>query len=474
MTLRRTFATALLGSLPALTLALPIGNSTHLPPSPQNALSTESSPTFSHNHQQITSFTIFGDSLSDTGNVQLLLEILSGRKNPDLIFKPFNADLNYSGIEKFLGYLGIKIKGLVHLENDIARNLIRILNRIYRIPVYPDSNYYKGRFSNGPVWNEWLAPMMNVPVDDPERYINRAYGGSWAIDFRDDLKIRWNHLKEDIVRLINGKLIPPDQERLVNAYLDEYPDKINSQNHPDGGQAFAFFYGANDYLNDYQNVDRVVDRIFDQVIRVTEYLDKAPSRLPDWIVIANLPPLHRAPRFVHATVTERKKVEKVINAHNTLLEQRYREIRANYRGRVNIRFMDSYGLVTQELDSNEYKNTTDACYDDDLPTFLHDGIRLASVDTQLKRQAPVKPCAHPEDYAFWDGLHPSAKMHARIAWRLCENQLFQEMGAKCSGIPDFDNPDAFPENSQEPLSDNFSSETNRRNFHPPARPPAPQ
>jgi len=43
------------------------------------------------------------------------------------------------------------------------------------IPVIPKASvYYEGRFSNGPVWIDDLALAMNVPQE------NYAYGGAWA------------------------------------------------------------------------------------------------------------------------------------------------------------------------------------------------------------------------------------------------------------------------------------------------------
>lgn len=49
------------------------------------------------------------------------------------------------------------------------------------IPLIPAPNiYWEGRFSNGPVWNELLAKKMGLDVTDKHQYLNYAHGGAWV------------------------------------------------------------------------------------------------------------------------------------------------------------------------------------------------------------------------------------------------------------------------------------------------------
>src|SRR4051794_25936876 len=45
---------------------------------------------------------------------------------------------------------------------------------------FPPSPYYEGRFSNGPVWVEWLALQLGVPAPRPfvTGGTNYAFGGA--------------------------------------------------------------------------------------------------------------------------------------------------------------------------------------------------------------------------------------------------------------------------------------------------------
>ncbi|MGI9277608.1 MAG: SGNH/GDSL hydrolase family protein [Endozoicomonas sp.] len=454
MSLRRTLTSGLLAAWSALTLALPAGNSTHLPTNSvprEHNKTAPVSPPLRQSQNLITSVTLYGDSLSDIGNVQLLLEILRGSKDPSLIFKPFNASLKYSGIEKFLNYMGVSNREIKYMEYHFIAAFISVLKKAYKLPVFPDSEYYLGRFSNGPVWNEWLAQWLGVPVYDKTKYINRAYGGSWAINFMDDIRLRPEHLVEDIKRMIDGKLIPPDLVRLVNAYMAEYPDEVNKEHYPEGGQLFVFLYGGNDYLNGETDVDKVTERITEQVERTAQYLSKAPSHWPNWITVANLPPLERAPRYLEASLAIRQKTRLIIQSHNSLLKKKSEALKTRFEGKVRIRFIDTYRIANEELDSGEYANTRDACYNNHLPALLFGPSPTRAVWPSVSKGASVKPCKHPEDYAFWDKVHPTAKMHARIAWRVCHEEVFQEMGAACPGTPpDFQNPEAFPPTAHNP------------------------
>lgn len=42
---------------------------------------------------------------------------------------------------------------------------------------YPNTTaYYQGRFSNGPVWAEYFAKLLNIDPNDPIQFVNYAYG----------------------------------------------------------------------------------------------------------------------------------------------------------------------------------------------------------------------------------------------------------------------------------------------------------
>src|SRR5258708_9793252 len=63
------------------------------------------------------------------------------------------------------------------------------LYKIYKIPVSPP--YYEGRFSNGPVWPEILIAFY-FPEDANEHLVDYAYGGGVISRLRclDDVSVK--------------------------------------------------------------------------------------------------------------------------------------------------------------------------------------------------------------------------------------------------------------------------------------------
>ena len=185
-----------------------------------------------------------------------------------------------------------------------------------------------------PVWNEWLMEMIGLPVSDPTRYINRAYGGSWATRIPDSPKINWSSWKtieESIANIVEGKVIPPGMTPLVKAYLDEYPP-IAGKNWMQGSQAFISLYGGNDYIYGENDPAKVVLRISEEINKLAVYAAKsADINQPAWFIIGNIPDLAWVPRY--KTGSQKKNADKVsalIKQHNQLLEKQIENWKTHY------------------------------------------------------------------------------------------------------------------------------------------------
>lgn len=418
-------------------------------PAPVNA--TEPAETKALQTLQIQSapsrVTLFGDSLSDIGNTQLLLKVFKGEADPSVLFKPTNADVQYSWVDKLFTYLGINPNDLPKIEGWMVKPLIKVINKLITVPIYPDLNYHQGRFSNGPVWNEWLAEMLGVPVHDPSRFINRAYGGSWATRIPDSPKIDWSSwetIKEGFENIIAGKVIPPGMTPLVKAYLDEYPP-IAGKSWMQSGQVFISLYGGNDYMFGEDDPNKVVTRISEEITKLATYATKsATTDNPSWFIIGNLPDLSWVPRFrTGSQQKDAKKVSALMNQHNELLQKQINNWKAFYSPQ-NLKFelLDSYSLVKDELENGGYEVKDKPCYNQDIPGSQD------YKDLPMRTLLDVKPCDNPDDYAFWDQIHPSRKMHARIAYKACEAS-FQKLGGHC-WLPDYTNEKEYPRTTLNP------------------------
>ncbi|KEQ14117.1 SGNH/GDSL hydrolase family protein [Endozoicomonas numazuensis] len=386
----------------------------------------EIAPVLTH---PLTRFSVFGDSVSDIGNTWELIRALRGVIPPDILFKVLNTDIEDSEFGKILKTLGISVDDLKHLEDTQAQKLLEALNKVIHIPTSPNGYYFQGRFSNGPVWNEWLVAMTDVQITSGDYFVNRAYGGSFASEPKDDM-----HLE--------GQLIPPNMKLIVNAYLKEYPaekGKLWMQ----GNQGFSVLYGANDYIYGYYNYQVVVERITEQVTRLADFASQSATEdSPNWIFVGNLPDLAWVPRF--KTGTDKNKgplLSKAVQGHNKLLLQQLQNLQQQYASKsVRIELLDVYSLVKNELESDHYKIKDQPCYN-----------IVYKIGQRLKRSdKDAVPCSKEswDDYAFWDPIHPSRKFHANIAYQACQT-TFSKVGARCF-MPAYDKPETYPNTAHNP------------------------
>jgi phospholipase/lecithinase/hemolysin len=109
--------------------------------------------------------------------------------------------------------------------------------------------YYQGRFSNGPVWVEYLADArhLNVPLTD------RALGGAQSDGF-----------------------VPPGVIQQVITY-------VTTNDVPSPDTLFILWIGGNDYLNGDEAFQTVVSNINDAMDRLAQFgaLNLLVLNLPD-------------------------------------------------------------------------------------------------------------------------------------------------------------------------------------------------
>lgn len=115
--------------------------------------------------------------------------------------------------------------------------------------------YYQGRFSNGPVWVEYLAepPRLNLPLHD------RALGGAQS-----------------------DGLIPPGLIEQVTAYIATSGPPLSHDS------LFVIWIGGNDYLNGNGDFQGAVDNINTAMERLAEFEARH-------ILVLNLPDLGAIP-----------------------------------------------------------------------------------------------------------------------------------------------------------------------------------
>lgn len=224
----------------------------------------------------------------------------------------------------------------------------------------PPEYYFEGRFSNGPIWVEYLACEMRMR---PRRIKNYAYGG--ATTGRDNL---------------NDPLVFPAELPGLQDEIDNYFDDIRCQR---AGRRtlYTIFAGANDMFAAVDPVAAVPQAVENTVLAVQRLHDAGARR----IMVFNLPDLGLTPFGLAADPLALS----FLTAHyNAQLEIRLDQIEAEGYRTVRV---DVAGLM-QEINSDP------SAYG--LGNVTDQGLLSGGTGA---------------GYLFWDEVHPTTDGHTIIA-----------------------------------------------------------
>lgn len=397
-------------------------------------------PSFCFASLPVKSMVVFGDSLSDIGNTTHLLKSLRQEESPAYIVAPFKAFVinkmvdfaNEYYVPQMVLDAGLNIV-TEFFDNELAPYIANLVGKIKLVPILPGKPYWNSRFSNGRVWNEYLAQMWSIQKSDEDVYLNKAFGGSWAATYDYQLTV-WNLIRHPlgtIKTLIVGKLVPPSLGLSVQAYLMEH-SKLSSQT------VYFVFAGSNDYINvllfeDNYNttiMSNYVDNVIEGVSSAVLKLEQAGAKR---FVIMGIPHLGETPRFVKST--DREVLNAAADLHNQRLAARVDEWKKLYP-KADFLFIDIQQYLVKALDNPQqygFSNIADACIDVKFPMFnalAHSPfarnyvLRYAQVlhykDPQLSfGESNYQMCDTPEEYLFWDEVHPSTRAHKHLAFEIC-------------------------------------------------------
>lgn len=221
----------------------------------------------------------------------------------------------------------------------------------------PNPPYYRGRYSNGPVWVEHLASRLSL---SNSQITNTACGGSTTGGGS-----------------ING--IPG-----VLAQVENF-----TKTHPQTSSKtlYVLWAGANDYLNGVANPTVPVANV-----------SRAISALVDMgaknILVANLPDLGNVPATRKSAFSNA--LTALTTAHNAGLTKSLATLKQQVGSDVHIIEFNTYALYGEAIANPTqfgFTNVTGACVDN-----------LAN-------------CTQPDQFLFWDGIHPTAAAHRILADR---------------------------------------------------------
>ncbi len=242
----------------------------------------------------------------------------------------------------------------------------------------PPAPYFEGRFSNGPIWIDYIAGDMSVMET------NLAYGGARSDDSGE-------------LQIGNSPAIPvPGLLAQVNAF-------VASSAQIDEKALYIIWVGANDYLSGAQSQPSAT---VGNISTAVSTLNMAGA---EHFLIANLPELGELP-LIRDGGQGGGQMDAIaaLNAlsveHNNALAEAVAGL--NRSDNLTIHLLDTYALFKSAVEGGlGLSDITDAC------TRVSDCINSPTVQSS---------------YLFWDEVHPTTATHRIIADRaidLVENNV---------------------------------------------------
>lgn len=268
------------------------------------------------------------------------------------------------------------------------------LYKEYQIPVSPP--YYKGRFSNGPLWIERLVKMY-FSKDSEAHLQNYAYGGA-GISLEED--------PDDTMLTLS---------REIKEYLKDHNDKANADD------LYVIWIGSNNYLNilDAMPDTELTEMVHKVTTSIQNDLEKLINNGARHIMVVNVPDLGRMP--LAKDMDKDRDTEKAQSIgefwsvcskrHNDSLQQIIEELQGKYP-EVKWVYSDVNLYVDEIMSDYErfgFTNITDACYQPMLQTVSDKSVLGMVSKIRIPNQTDCNK------YLFFDFVHPSSPAHKIMA-----------------------------------------------------------
>jgi phospholipase/lecithinase/hemolysin len=214
----------------------------------------------------------------------------------------------------------------------------------------PSPPYFQGRYSNGPVWVEYFKSRLNLTANLDNNF---AYGGA---------------------ETGNSQQLPPGVLTQIERFKSQNPTV-------DSNALYIIWAGANDYLGGTNDTTLPINNLTTAVKRLAEIGAQNIS-------VINLPDLGKLPAT--RTTQSANLLNNLTQRHNSGLAASLESLRQQFNSEINIRYIDVNVLFNQVYSSPKqygFTNVTQACF--------QEGVI----------------CNRPDEYLFWDGIHPSTAAH---------------------------------------------------------------
>lgn len=289
-------------------------------------------------------------------------------------------------------------------------NLLSLTSKAHKVfpsvPVTPKNPpYYQGRFSNGQAWIDLLASSMNIPL------LDYAYGGAWAEPLHD-----------------SRIFVPFGIGTQVTYYLVAAATDFHKDKH-----LYIIWAGGNDYVDGREDADYATTNTVASIETQIDWLAYYGGKN---FMIINLPDLSVVPEVTSKGPDKIQQVDKLITLHNEKLQKMIVKMQKKYP-KANIIYADIttyFNDTYHHPEKYNLKNVTTPCYtgeysfmrnlinseeiaaanEQHIDIMNNSSLRTAYMTSKLA-DSGVEPCSNPDDYMFWDQIHPTRVIHHLLA-----------------------------------------------------------
>ncbi|MEH1888786.1 MAG: SGNH/GDSL hydrolase family protein [Nostoc sp.] len=237
----------------------------------------------------------------------------------------------------------------------------------------PSPTYYNERFSNGPIWVDYLASDLGLTLNLKNNF---AFGGATTGT-------------ENI-----GLATLPGLQQQINNFV-----AANQTADPDA--LYIIWAGTNDYLSYFFDGE---PNLTNTVGNISAALTSLVADGAKDIMVVNLPDLGKLP-FANFTNQRSNLFNTFSSKHNSSLNTKLQFLSQQLSPDINIIELNVNSLFDRIIAAPEefgFTNVTNSCISEDLSV-----VPIKDVPTQ-------QVLCNPEQFLFWDEVHPTTTTHKLI------------------------------------------------------------
>jgi phospholipase/lecithinase/hemolysin len=249
----------------------------------------------------------------------------------------------------------------------------------------PPAPYAPGRLSNGPLWVDYLATDLGLPLNLTNNF---AFAGART----DNL----NGLSPLFPPPLNQPGLLPGLQQQIDRFVAQPPT-------PDNNALFILWAGANDYLD--PNLTDPLGTVTASITNITASITRLANAGAKTILVPNLPDLGQLP-LINLDAQRATNLNTLTGLYNAGLAQSLGSLAGALQPDVKLIGLDVNTLFQQAVTNPSQfglNNVTDACF-----------AASPLLPTPPATAGSAPPCSNPDQFLFWDGFHPTTAGHQAI------------------------------------------------------------